>query len=67
MAGEVRTLALKPSNLDLNLESRPSCNRQPGVLQAGRSNNVCAVSHMDAKLGIPSTSIGWWTLKIPLC
>ena len=32
-----------------------------------RGTNVCAVPQMDVKMGVPSASISWWTLKIPRC
>ena len=61
---EVCTFASELSSLGLNFG--PATNSHPGVSQAGRGINVCAVPRMDATLqGIPSTGVSWWTLQIP--
>ena len=64
-AGGDYTPPLSHPALGSNLGPAPNCH--PGVSQARRSVNVCAVPQMDVKLGVSSASIPWWMLKIPWC
>ena len=57
------TLASNLSSMDLNLG--PAMKYHPGVSQIGLITNVCAVPPMDVQLGVSSTDIRWWMLKIP--
>ena len=48
-----------------NLTEHCSCH--PGVSQTRCGINVYTLPQVDVKLGVPSSSISWWTLKIPWC
>ena len=55
------------SGLHLGSNLGPATNSHPGVSQAGRGTNACAVPRMGVEPGVASASMSWWTLKIPQC
>ena len=58
-------LGLTLSSLGLN--PNPAINCHPGVSPAGWFINVCAIPWIYVELGVPSSGISWWMLKIPRC
>ena len=61
---KVCTLTAELSRLGLNPNTAINCH--PDVFQAGSFIKVCAVPQRDVKLGVLSTGISWWMLKIPV-